>query len=284
LKRLVLAGNRLGALEALLTFEQIRLVEIFAVEGSRLACCGPMVPCPITPFTKKDKPRMLQQVIDTEFDIFLSNGLPLIMPVSSLRKSHQIFLNVHPSFLPELRGPHPVNGVLFNSHKRAGATLHFMDDGIDEGDIVHQEDFPVTADLDLGLLYRLLFATEKSVTAAGFRKLIASDFNYAGVPQTGGGSYYKRSANDMSVSFETMESREILRRVRSFGIASQGTQAILAGDQYRLFGADQVHNSALVSFFAAKPPGTLLLEYDGKLLVKACDGIVRITSFERINR
>ena len=52
-------------------------------------------------------------------------------------------LNVHPSLLPDNRGPSPLFWVLRLGYTRAGVTIHFMDEGFDTGDIVMQEAFPV---------------------------------------------------------------------------------------------------------------------------------------------
>lgn len=52
-------------------------------------------------------------------------------------------LNVHPSLLPDNRGPSPLFWVFRLGYTHAGVTIHFMDEGFDSGDIVMQEAFPV---------------------------------------------------------------------------------------------------------------------------------------------
>lgn len=51
-------------------------------------------------------------------------------------------LNVHPSLLPEGRGPEPVFHALRNGQRRTGVTVHLIDAGWDTGPIFAQE--PVT--------------------------------------------------------------------------------------------------------------------------------------------
>jgi phosphoribosylglycinamide formyltransferase-1 len=48
-------------------------------------------------------------------------------------------LNVHPSLLPSFPGAHAVEDALAHGVKVTGATVHFVDQGIDTGPIVLQE-------------------------------------------------------------------------------------------------------------------------------------------------
>lgn len=48
-------------------------------------------------------------------------------------------LNLHPSLLPNYRGPSPTVWEFWNREPTGGVTIHFVDDGEDTGDIVAQE-------------------------------------------------------------------------------------------------------------------------------------------------
>ncbi|MCA9873849.1 MAG: hypothetical protein KC441_09345, partial [Anaerolineales bacterium] len=48
------------------------------------------------------------------------------------------FLNVHPSLLPDFRGPAPLFWTFREGIRATGVTVHFMDEGLDTGDIVLQ--------------------------------------------------------------------------------------------------------------------------------------------------
>ena len=49
-------------------------------------------------------------------------------------------VNVHPSLLPKFRGPNPIYWALAQGESRTGVTLHFMDAGIDTGDVILQRE------------------------------------------------------------------------------------------------------------------------------------------------
>jgi len=51
------------------------------------------------------------------------------------------FLNMHPALLPAHRGPSPLFWVFRDGEQDAGVTIHFMDAGLDTGDIVAQASF-----------------------------------------------------------------------------------------------------------------------------------------------
>jgi methionyl-tRNA formyltransferase len=52
-------------------------------------------------------------------------------------------LNLHGSYLPRYRGRVPVNWVVINGESETGATLHYMVEKPDAGDIVAQEKVPI---------------------------------------------------------------------------------------------------------------------------------------------
>lgn len=52
-------------------------------------------------------------------------------------------VNTHVSLLPELRGGDPIPGALLAGLRRTGVTIHFIDAGIDTGDIILQRRLPI---------------------------------------------------------------------------------------------------------------------------------------------
>jgi phosphoribosylglycinamide formyltransferase-1 len=55
-------------------------------------------------------------------------------------------LNIHPSLLPAFPGLHPQRQVLEHGTRISGATVHFVDEGVDTGPIVLQAAVPVLPD------------------------------------------------------------------------------------------------------------------------------------------
>jgi phosphoribosylglycinamide formyltransferase-1 len=57
--------------------------------------------------------------------------------INSLPK-HSI-INVHPSILPEFKGLNAIQQAIDSGAKYTGVTIHYVDEGIDTGDIIQQE-------------------------------------------------------------------------------------------------------------------------------------------------
>ncbi|MGI6455390.1 MAG: formyltransferase family protein [bacterium] len=47
-------------------------------------------------------------------------------------------INLHPSILPNYRGPNPLFWTMFNQECESGMTVHYINKGEDTGDILRQ--------------------------------------------------------------------------------------------------------------------------------------------------
>jgi methionyl-tRNA formyltransferase len=65
------------------------------------------------------------------------------IPAAVLRLPRLGCLNLHPSLLPDNRGPDPLFWTFRRGDDKTGVTIHLMDDGLDSGPIVLQEPIPV---------------------------------------------------------------------------------------------------------------------------------------------
>ncbi len=77
---------------------------------------------------------MLQQL---QPDIIVVACFPLLLP-NRLSTKYPC-LNLHPSLLPEYRGPSPLFWIFHDGLEHAGVTVHLMDEHADTGDIIAQE-------------------------------------------------------------------------------------------------------------------------------------------------
>ena len=68
-------------------------------------------------------------------------------------------INVHPSLLPKYRGAAPLNWTIIQGETRTGVTIMRMDEGMDSGDILVQEETPVGPDETVGELHDRLAKT-----------------------------------------------------------------------------------------------------------------------------
>ncbi|MBO4920046.1 MAG: hypothetical protein J5365_07815 [Erysipelotrichaceae bacterium] len=178
----------------------------------------------------ENKKQLLDLIEETDFDILVSNGCPYILPVSKIKKEKQLFINLHPSLLPDLKGMSPVNGsILFN--RAQGATCHVMDDGIDTGKIIARTLVTDKPDLPADLLYQLTFMAE----ADAFVKAYQRDFIPAEELNDGAGEYiyYSRKEADTLIRKED-DIDTIFRKVRAFQVDGQYARIICHEREYEV--------------------------------------------------
>lgn len=72
-------------------------------------------------------------------DIILSSYYRKILKPNVLNIPSLGAINVHSAILPKGRGPAPTMWNIINGDEFAGATLHYMDEGVDSGDIIDQK-------------------------------------------------------------------------------------------------------------------------------------------------
>ena len=83
-------------------------------------------------------PATLAALADLRPDVAVVACFSRRIPPVLLALPRHGFLNLHPSLLPAYRGPNPVFWQLRLGETETGVTLHFMDEGLDTGDIVRQ--------------------------------------------------------------------------------------------------------------------------------------------------
>ena len=77
-------------------------------------------------------------------DLFVSMSFNQIFKSSIINMPRYKSINCHAGKLPFYRGRNILNWVLINDEKEFGITVHYIDEGIDTGDIILQRTYPIT--------------------------------------------------------------------------------------------------------------------------------------------
>ncbi|MBT5073841.1 MAG: hypothetical protein HOH18_08440 [Kordiimonadaceae bacterium] len=72
-----------------------------------------------------------------------SAGFSFLFPKEFLNATG-LCVNIHGAILPDYPGARTLNWVLENGETQSGITIHIIDEGIDTGDIILQETFPIS--------------------------------------------------------------------------------------------------------------------------------------------
>lgn len=281
MKKFVFIGNRPNLLKVLQQRNALyQPVMLWVLEDSllHLEMENSKLPFQLFKNDEASKKKMMSQLRTAEFDLLFSNGCPFVLPVAALNSNNdRLFINTHPSYLPELRGKTPLNGVFYLGYNHVGATTHYMDDGIDTGRIIYQQKQSLTPDIDQGLVYYMSFLLEATVFEAALDLLEKHQFRFEGDPQKGEGSFFNRSSKIFSIDFSKDSDEDILKKVRSVGIPSQGIKIVFEKEVFTVFEAEKIVNPFLLDLFKECEHGALLLKYSNKLLIKTKEGIIKFT-------
>ena len=114
-------------------------------------------------YAKKNNIKILQpeNLNDKEFINQIEAIQPDLIVVVAFRKlPFEIFsipkygtINLHASLLPNYRGAAPINWCLINNEKKTGVTTFYINERIDQGDILLKEEIIISDEDDFGSLY-----------------------------------------------------------------------------------------------------------------------------------
>jgi len=76
-------------------------------------------------------------------ELVVCAGYMQLLRPSFLSRFPERVVNVHPAPLPAFPGAHPLDDLLASGAEAAAATVHFVDEGVDTGDVIASEPVPV---------------------------------------------------------------------------------------------------------------------------------------------
>jgi methionyl-tRNA formyltransferase len=125
-------------------------------------------------------------------------------------------INCHAGKLPFYRGRNILNWALINDEKEFGITVHYIDEGIDTGDIILQRSYPITEEDNYATLLetsfiecaRVLYDALKLVQSGEVERICQTDIHPVGF-------YCGRRGEGDEVLNWNQNSREIFNFIRA---------------------------------------------------------------------
>lgn len=117
-------------------------VKIFAVENN----------IPVFQPEKLRNPKFLDELKKLEADIFVVVAFRM-MPKVLFEMPKMGTFNLHASLLPNYRGAAPINYAVINGEQKTGVTTFFINEKIDEGNILLQQELTILPDENAGSLH-----------------------------------------------------------------------------------------------------------------------------------
>lgn len=219
--RIGLAANRqIGCevLELLLLRQLCPVVLLLPSGGSAGPECDRMLQrLPGIPVLRGDsfrRPNGLKILREADLDYVLSIHFPYLIPQSVLSIPRVGTLNLHPSYLPYNRGWHTPTWSIIDETPY-GATLHWVEESLDSGDIAMQKRVDVLPDDTANSLYKRVLAAEVQLMCDAIPRIL--DHSLPRLPQCGNATEHRKAdlspIQELRLS-EVMSVDQILRRLR----------------------------------------------------------------------
>lgn len=223
--------------------------------------------------------KFLNDILEYNCDILVSMSFDQIFKPIILSKYRVI--NCHAGALPFYRGRNILNWVLINDEKEFGITAHYVDEGIDTGDIILQKTYPITDKDDYNtLLYKAqtecalaLYDALKKI-AAGDETVIKQDTidkvrMYCG----------KRQNGDELINWN-LTSRELFNFIRA--ICKPGPQAQTFLNHKKVY----INSSEMISSAPVYKgiPGQVLYKDGNNIIVKTGDSLIKIIKYDCVDK
>jgi methionyl-tRNA formyltransferase len=210
-------------------------------------------------------PELIQRIAALRPDFLFSFYYRSMLGAPLLRAAHRGALNVHGSLLPRFRGRAPVNWAILRGERESGATLHYMVERVDAGDIVDSQSVPILIDDDAREVYAKVTVAAETVLARSLPALIAGTAPRRPQPILPGEYFGRRRPEDGRIDW-SRPALEIHNLVRAVAAPFPGAFGNVGGERW------EIHRTRLSPDIAAPRGGWLFGSGDNCYL--ACgDGV-----------
>lgn len=172
-------------------------------------------------------------------------------------------LNMHGSLLPKYRGRVPVNWAVLNGERETGATLHYMADKPDAGDVVAQTAVPILPDDTAADVFAKVTVAAEIVLDRALPALIAGTAPRIPMDLAAGSYFGGRTPADGRIDW-SQDAARIHNLVRAVAPPYPGATTTVGGRRARILRTRVLE--------AAGPPAVPVLTNDGNGLVAQCGG------------
>lgn len=116
----------------------------FDTQDPVLANAAQKLNVPLLVHPNVNSEEFLKSISKFNSDIFVSMSFNQIFKKQIIDMTPMKIINCHAGLLPYYRGRNILNWALINDEKKFGVTVHYVDEGIDTGDIILQKEINIT--------------------------------------------------------------------------------------------------------------------------------------------
>jgi methionyl-tRNA formyltransferase len=178
-------------------------------------------------------PDLERAVQELRPDFLFSFYYRALLGAPLLRAARRGALNMHGSLLPKYRGRAPVNWAILKGEHETGATLHYMVERADAGDIVDSQAVPILADDDAREVFAKVTVAAETVLARSLPGLLAGSAPRRPQRIEPGQYFGRRTPADGRIDWRR-PALEIHNLVRAVAPPFPGAFAEVGGERWQL--------------------------------------------------
>ena len=217
-------------------------------------------------------PEVVEQIRALQPDFFFSFYYREMLKAPLLAIPKRGALNMHGSLLPKFRGRVPVNWAIIRGETETGATLHYMTEKPDNGDIVAQQSVPILPnDTAHEVFQKVTVAAEMALNAC-LPELLAGRIKAVPQDLSKGAYFGGRKAEDGIIDW-SQSAQEIHNLVRAVAPPYPGATTQLMGRPMRIL-------QTLDTGCAVSDEKPAFYVKDGKAYAICGQGVLRVVRFE----
>jgi len=220
-------------------------------------------------------PDLERTVTELRPDFVFSFYYRSLLAAPLLRAASAGALNMHGSLLPRYRGRAPVNWAILRGERESGATLHYMVDRVDAGDIVDSQAVPILLDDEAREVSAKVTVAAEMVLARSLPALIAGTAPRRPQPILPGEYFGRRRPEDGRIDW-TRPALDIHNLVRAVAPPFPGAFGMVSGERWEIHRTRLSEQAAPVDASLERP---YLFAAGGACYVACCDGgVLRLLS------
>ncbi|MDE2118740.1 MAG: formyltransferase, partial [Betaproteobacteria bacterium] len=225
----------------------------------------------ITP-DNPNAPEIVEQIRALQPDFFFSFYYREMLKKDLLDIPTRGALNMHGSLLPKYRGRVPVNWAIIHGETETGATLHYMTEKPDNGDIVAQQAVPILPnDTAFEAFQKVTVAAEMALDGV-LPALLAGKAQAVKQDLSKGAYFGGRKAEDGVIDW-SQSAQQIHNLVRAVAPPYPGATTQLLGKPMRIL-------QTLVTGCTVSGEKPVFYVKDGKAYAVCGQGVLRVVRFE----
>ena len=222
---------------------------------------------------KCDSNGFAERISSLEPDLIFVWSYPMILAKDIIGIPRLGCMNLHMGLLPHYRGVNGLKWALINDEAQTGVTLHYMDEGIDTGDMISRISFPLGEEDDLvSLMKKARFAGVHLINNV-WPQIVAGTLE--AIPQDEAEAAYYSAAMEPAAEIDwSWSARKIHNLIRATVFPFEGVHTIYGREKI------VVRRSAPVEIDSMEEPGTVLSIGANGVEVAAGSGRILITAVE----